>query len=166
MPSKKVLSMTLFLFAFWMLLTSGNLDSTNLIMGAVVSPLVATLSYGLMKENLGDVEGTPAILGRFLYSILLLVIEIIKANIDVAERVLNPRLPIDPQILKYDCHLKGEDPNTIHANYITLTPGTLTVDIDEEGYYYIHCLASAHARGMGDRVLENMVKWVYEGVKE
>ncbi|MDI6799726.1 MAG: Na+/H+ antiporter subunit E [Actinomycetota bacterium] len=158
--------MTLFLFGFWMLLTSGNWGSTNVIMGVVVSLLVAVLAYVLMKENLGDVEGSPAILGRFLYSIFLLLIEIIKANIDVAERVLNPRLPIDPQILKYDCHLKGEDAKTIHANYITLTPGTLTVDIDDEGYYYIHCLADTHARGMGERVLENMVKWVYEGVKE
>jgi multicomponent Na+:H+ antiporter subunit E len=65
--------------------------------------------------------------------------ECLKANIDVALRVLNPTLPINPGIVKVKTTLKSDTGLTFLANSITLTPGTLCVDIDpEEGALYIH----------------------------
>jgi len=65
--------------------------------------------------------------------------ECLKANIDVMLRVLNPRLPINPGIVKIRTTLKSDTGLTFLANSITLTPGTFCIDIDaEKGMLYIH----------------------------
>jgi multicomponent Na+:H+ antiporter subunit E len=65
--------------------------------------------------------------------------ECIKANIDVAYRVVHPDLPIKPGIVKIKTNLKSDVALTFLANSITLTPGTMCVDIDKEkGILYIH----------------------------
>lgn len=65
--------------------------------------------------------------------------ECFKANIDVAYRVAHPRLPINPGIVKVKTNLKTDTALTFLANSITLTPGTLTVDIDrDDGVLYVH----------------------------
>jgi multicomponent Na+:H+ antiporter subunit E len=69
----------------------------------------------------------------------LFIWECIKANIDVAYRVLHPSLPINPGIIKIKTNLKSDTALTFLANSITLTPGTMTVDIDgDNGILYIH----------------------------
>jgi multicomponent Na+:H+ antiporter subunit E len=63
----------------------------------------------------------------------------IKANLDVAYRVIHPKLPIKPGIVKVKTKLRSEAALTYLANSITLTPGTFTIDVDQEnGYLYIH----------------------------
>ena len=65
--------------------------------------------------------------------------ECLKANIDVAYRVLHPALPISPGIVKVKTKLKSDTALTFLANSITLTPGTMSVDIDaDDGVLYIH----------------------------
>ena len=62
-----------------------------------------------------------------------------KANIDVAWRVIHPDIPIKPGIVKLKTTLKSETGLTFLANSITLTPGTLSVDIDQKnGFLYVH----------------------------
>jgi multicomponent Na+:H+ antiporter subunit E len=63
----------------------------------------------------------------------------IKANVDVAYRVLHPRLPINPGIVKVKTKLKSDTALTFLANSVTLTPGTLSVDIDKDNsVLYVH----------------------------
>jgi len=65
--------------------------------------------------------------------------ECLKANIDVTYRVIHPDIPINPGIVKVKTSLKSDTGLTFLANSITLTPGTLSVDIDkDEGALYIH----------------------------
>jgi multicomponent Na+:H+ antiporter subunit E len=65
--------------------------------------------------------------------------ECFKANLDVAYRVLHPRLPIHPGIVKVRTKLTTDTALTFLANSITLTPGTMSVDIDKDnGILYIH----------------------------
>ncbi|MBN2096936.1 MAG: Na+/H+ antiporter subunit E [Candidatus Omnitrophica bacterium] len=65
--------------------------------------------------------------------------ECLKANLDVAFRVLHPNLPINPGIVKVNTSLKSDTALTFLANSITLTPGTLTVDIDKDNnVLYVH----------------------------
>jgi multicomponent Na+:H+ antiporter subunit E len=65
--------------------------------------------------------------------------ECFKANVDVAYRVAHPRLPIKPGIVKVKTSLKTDTGLTFLANSITLTPGTLSVDIDRDnGILYVH----------------------------
>jgi multicomponent Na+:H+ antiporter subunit E len=75
----------------------------------------------------------------FCYYVPVFLWECLKANIDVAMRVLNPKLPINPGIVKVKTTLKSDTGLTFLANSITLTPGTFCVDIDaESGVLYIH----------------------------
>ncbi|MBL7084641.1 MAG: Na+/H+ antiporter subunit E [Candidatus Omnitrophica bacterium] len=73
------------------------------------------------------------------YYVPIFLWECIKANVDVAYRVVHPNLPINPGIVKVRTSLKSDTALTFLANSITLTPGTLTVDIDKDnGILYVH----------------------------
>ena len=69
--------------------------------------------------------------------IFVFLLELIKSNFDVASRVVNPRLPINPGIVKVRTKLKSSLGRIFLANSITLTPGTLTVETKGD-YFYIH----------------------------
>ena len=75
----------------------------------------------------------------FFYYVPFFIWECFKANIDVAYRVIHPSRPINPGIVKVKTSLKSDTALTFLANSITLTPGTLSVDIDQEqGFLYVH----------------------------
>ena len=64
----------------------------------------------------------------------------LKGGFDVAYRVLHPRMPINPGIVRVQSILETETGRTVLANSITLTPGTLTMEVTEDGVFYIHWL--------------------------
>jgi multicomponent Na+:H+ antiporter subunit E len=126
-----------FCLVIWLLL-SWPADWQHLVVGVVVSLLVTLIT--------GDMfVGRPRMFGHvgrylwFLYYIPVFVWECLKANVDVALRVIHPDLPIKPGIVRAKTRLKSETGLTFLANSITLTPGTLSVDVDREnGFLYIH----------------------------
>lgn len=128
-------------FIVWLLLTWPP-QWQDAAVGLPVSALVAYLTGDLFLQR-------PHLAGqgrRYVYLVLhylpVLAWECVKANIDVALRVLNPALPIRPVIVKAPVTLESDTALTFLANSITLTPGTLTVDIDKEaGLMYVHCIA-------------------------
>jgi multicomponent Na+:H+ antiporter subunit E len=73
----------------------------------------------------------------FLVYLVVFIRECIKANIDVAYRVLHPAMPIRPGIVKVKTTLKSDMAKMLLANSITMTPGTISVDIIDD-YLYIH----------------------------
>jgi multicomponent Na+:H+ antiporter subunit E len=80
-------------------------------------------------------------LTRWFWAILYIPVffyYMLKANIDVVYRVVHPLMPIHPGIVKVKTHLQSDAARTVLANSITLTPGTMTVDMTEDGYLYIH----------------------------
>jgi multicomponent Na+:H+ antiporter subunit E len=74
----------------------------------------------------------------FLVYIPMFAWYVLVANLDVVYRVVHPEMPIKPGIVKVKTILKTPAGRTMLANSITLTPGTLTVDIDDNDYLYIH----------------------------
>ncbi len=121
----------------WLLL-SLSVDWQHVAVGVLVA-LVVALTVGHMFA------GAPRKLlawKRYAYFFLYLLVfikEVVKANIDVIYRVLHPGLPINPAIVKVRTDIKSETGLTFLANSITLTPGTLTVDVDaENGILYVH----------------------------
>jgi len=124
-------------FLIWTLLCF-SLDWQHILIGGLVSSVVA-LMMGDMFTDYPKKWFHPRRYGWFIYYILVFAWECFKSNIDVASRVLHPRLPINPGIVKVKTCLKTETGLTFLANFITLTPGTLSVDVDpENGYLYIH----------------------------
>lgn len=135
----------LFVFAFfvWALLNWVP-DWQHLFVGVFVASLVAYITGDLFVQSPYKLKRIDRYLW-FLYYIPVFLWEMLKANIDVAYRVIHPKLPIKPGIVKVKTTLKSETGLTFLANSITLTPGTLSVDIDEgKGYLYIHCIDVRH----------------------
>lgn len=121
----------------WILLNL-PVDKQNLIVGVIVS-FLATLFVGDFFTHRPHKLLHPLRYFWFLVYIPLFFWECLKANIDVALRVIHPRRPIKPGIVKVKTSLHSDTALTFLANSITLTPGTLTVDVDKEnGYLYIH----------------------------
>lgn len=87
--------------------------------------------------------------------------ELIKANIDVALRVVNPRLPLNPGIVKVRTRLASRIGRTVLANAITLTPGTLTVDIEGD-LLYVHWIdiTSADQEALTRQILGKFEKYL------
>lgn len=124
-------------FLVWLGL-SWPIDSPHLLVGIVVAAFV-TFMTGDMFVKRPHIFKHPMRYIWFLYYLPVFIWECIKANIDVAYRVSHPDLPISPGIVKVKTTLKSETGLTFLANSITLTPGTMSVDIDQDnGFLYIH----------------------------
>lgn len=121
----------------WLLL-SWPPDIQHLWVGMLVSVFVALLTGDMFTRRPKSFIQIKRYLW-FFYYLPMFLWECLKANIDVACRVIHPDLPINPGIVKVKTTLKSEVGLTFLANSITLTPGTLSVDIDEKkGFLYVH----------------------------
>ena len=119
----------------WLVLT-WSLNIFSMIAGIAVSIFVAFMISDMFVKKI-FAKGKTVL--WFLYYIPMFLWECVKANLDVAYRVIHPGLPINPGIVKVKTGLKSELGMTFLANSITLTPGTLSVDVDKEnGYLYVH----------------------------
>lgn len=129
------------LFVIAMLVWFGltwSFDWEHIFFGVLVSILVSILIGDLFSQRPSQFMHLQRYLW-FLYYIPYFLWQCIKANVDVAYRVLHPALPVKPGIVKVKTSLKSETGLTFLANSITLTPGTMSVDIDREnGCLYIH----------------------------
>jgi len=122
----KKVSAFILLYAFWVLITY-SLDPGFLIVGALLTLLVVALTAG--KYPYREWLLNPLRLFWLVLYIPYFLYYCVKANLDVAYRVVHPDLPIRPGIVKVRTALKTNLAKTFLANSITLTPGTLTVDI-------------------------------------
>lgn len=119
--------------AFWMLLT-WSVSPQEVAVGLIVAVVTALLLGDLLLPGLGRVFQLSRSLWFFLY-IPVLAYYVVKANLDVAYRVLHPDLPIRPGIVEARTTLRTPMARTFLANSITLTPGTLTVDLVGDRVY-------------------------------
>ena len=113
----------------WLLLTT-TFHYQELWVGIIVAFIVA-LFTNEFYIRLGFPPVSPKRLIFFLWYIIIFFFEIIKANFDVASRVIRPSLPINPGIVIIQTKPKSDLAKTILANSITLTPGTFTLDIQD-----------------------------------
>ena len=132
------------LYGLWLLL-SAHYTPLLLTFGAVSSAVVVAIVHRL---GLTDEEGVPfhclPLLWRFWP---WLTGEIIKANIEVMRRIISPRLDISPQLFHFAPSQGTTTGLVTHANSITLTPGTVTVEIEEDGRFLVHALTHEFAEG-------------------
>ncbi|GIW41164.1 MAG: hypothetical protein KatS3mg076_1741 [Candidatus Binatia bacterium] len=124
-----------FLYAFWVVL-SGMFDPFHLGAGLLATGLVAVLTHELQYFEHGSGGRLNLALAlapwhRHLRYALWLWWEIVKANVQVARIVLHPKLPIRPAMIPYRTLLRSDLGKTLLANSITLTPGTVTVLVEE-----------------------------------
>ena len=135
MRIKNQLAIFFVLMVIWMLINN-SLDLEILVVGFILSVCLAFI-FGRRTDVLDEFKFTPK---AFFYTGVYLLVffwDLIKSNLDVALRVLKPSLPINPGIVKTKTVLKSKMARMILTNSITLTPGTLIVDIEDD-IIYIH----------------------------
>ncbi len=133
MKIKNILVSFAIAFVFWILLNN-SFDPLLLGIGAGLS-LILTLIFCSRCDIFSELKLTPQ---AFIFTIIYLFVflfELIKSNLDVARRVITPSLPINPGIVEVKTKLKSRMGRMILANSITLTPGTLTIDIQDDTLY-------------------------------
>jgi len=115
----------------------GKIDLQVMIAGIIASLIVAFLFHEILpKEH--RVFISPIRIFWLLVYVPVFFYYVVKANFDVVYRALHPKMPIRPGIVKIKTTMKTESGITALANSITLTPGTLTVDLTDDGFLYIH----------------------------
>ncbi|AIF68901.1 cation:proton antiporter [Palaeococcus pacificus DY20341] len=121
------------LFIIWMFLTS-SLDPQELEIGLILSLIVGALTYEVFTEK-GLANLHPKRVAYAIAYIPYFIWAMIMANLDVAYRVLHPKRPINPGIVEAKTVLKNDLGKLALANSITLTPGTITLDVKEDRYF-------------------------------
>jgi len=151
-------------FIFWMLLT-WSINIQDVLAGVVVSLIAIALTRDLFPEEMAKFLSPVRGLWAVLY-LIYLTYYIILANFDVAYRVIHPALPIRPGIVKVKTGLKSEMARTMLANSITLTPGTLSVDVDGEDYYIHWINISTDDPEEQKRIIISRFEWMLRRVFE
>lgn len=151
----RVIGLAVALFAFWLLL-SGHYTAWLIGAGAVTAVAIALLGirFGFIDE-----EGFP--LERLLAGLLYwpwLLIQIVKATLQVTRVILDPRLPIEPRLVRTKYTPRTPAGIATYANSITLTPGTITVEVDHaDNEFVVHALTADGVAGLMDGEMDRRV---------
>jgi multicomponent Na+:H+ antiporter subunit E len=156
-------------FLVWLSLTSFS-DIQEITAGFFISIIVSLVAGHFLITILPGKN----LFKKFMISVkyfFIFILEMIKANLHVAYIVIHPKLPIKPGIVKIKTLLTKDSARTVLADSITLTPGTMTVDINSEtNEYYIHWIdiVSANPNDVNENtekissVFEKILKEIFE----
>jgi multicomponent Na+:H+ antiporter subunit E len=137
-------SLFIFLVLFWLLL-SGYF--TAFLVSAGVGSALAAVWFA-RRMRVVDAEGHPVHLGpRALLYWPWLLKEIAKSAWDVSRIIVDPKLPISPTLVRFRPTQRSDVGLVLHANSITLTPGTITIEA-ERGDFLVHGLTRGGAMGV------------------
>jgi len=148
-------------YGFYLVL-AGSLATFELFTGAISAGIVAVVLWGVSLTTPLRPGRTAMQFLRLLLYVPYLLWEIAKANLQVAYVVLHPDLPIDPKMVEFDAAVWSPLPITTLANSITLTPGTLTVDVSKR-HFTVHSLTGDSREGLFGGALERAVRFVFYG---
>ena len=130
---------------FWLLLVwpvspiDGRLMVGDIGIGVLVAAFVALVMHEIIRVGFIRLVNPRSWFWLFVYAFVFFYY-VIKGGLDVSYRVLHPRMPIRPGIVKIKSVLQTDTGRSALANSITLTPGTLTIDVTEDGWFYVHWL--------------------------
>jgi multicomponent Na+:H+ antiporter subunit E len=143
---------------------AGSVALFELVTGAISGAVVATTLWGVsLTTPVRPLQGLRTLL-RFALYVPYLLWEVLKANLVVAYVVLHPDLPIDPAMVEFDAAVWSVLPVAVLANSITLTPGTLTVDVSRR-QFTVHTLTRGSRDGLLSGSLERAVRFVFYGLR-
>ena len=150
-PVKHLVVLAVVLFAFWFLL-SGKVDFKFLLYGALTAIISAWICVPLLL--MPNADGTKKYfifdvnLGKYALYWLWLLKEVVNANIDVVKATVKSEMVINPRVIAFRIKYDNPMAHTTLANSITLTPGTVTLNVTEDGLYEIHALTDGAAEGL------------------
>jgi len=149
----------LLLLPLWLLL-SGHYDLFHISIGIACCALISLYSTDLLFSS-AKIATHHIVILRFILYIPWLIYQIILANILVAKLVLSPKLKIEPQIFSFKTKLTSDLAQTTYGNSITLTPGTITVEIKGDEFY-VHALAGNFADDLLTGDMEKRISKIFQ----
>lgn len=149
--AKPVLLLTLLLFASWVVF-SGKFDALHLGAGVVGAATIAVSTRRLLRLPPAVGASADHIFqgvrwGQVALYVPWLAWEIVASSVHVAYVVLQPRLPVSPRLLRFEAGLPHTLARLVLANSITITPGTVTLDVDGDDFV-VHALTDVTARSV------------------
>lgn len=152
--------MLFLLWGFWLIIAS-SFEWLDVIIGFFASLLIVWYCFDLIMTEKETTRFSTYSLRRWVQLLFIMMKEVVKANIDVAKIVLHPKMPIQPSFHTLDQPLKKALNQTLYGNAITLTPGTLTVVLNEETIV-VHALTEKAAQGLENSKIEKAFKALEE----
>ena len=148
----------LILFILWIVF-SGKFDAFDITLGLISSAIVAAISGELMFTS-HQPRGLFTLWLRLFAYVPWLMYQIFLANVHVMYLVFHPKMMelINPQIIEFESRLKGDYARTTFANSITLTPGTITVNLTVLGRFSVHCIDDQSGLSLPGGMEERIVK--------
>jgi multicomponent Na+:H+ antiporter subunit E len=138
---RQFFSLWLTLLLIW-LVANDSLAPEIILVGAVVAAILAIL-FAPFARAYADIRWTPHVLLNAFAFLGVFLWELVLANLNVAWLVFSPRIPISPGIVEIKTRLQSPLGRMILANAITLTPGTLVVDIRDDSLFIHWIVVSA-----------------------
>ena len=155
--------MTAVLFCLWLLL-SGTFQTKFLIYGILTAVISAWVSYPLLLLPNADATTKYFVFGvnpvKLVIYFFWLMWQLVLANVDVLKATVRSEIEINPRIVRFRYKTDNPMAMVILANSITLTPGTVTIDLTDEGVFYIHALTDGAAEGLNGG-MQKMVAWLF-----
>jgi multicomponent Na+:H+ antiporter subunit E len=152
-------------FVLWLLLTA-SFKGDELLAGFVVATFISLIT----AKNLSILNGmilSPKSLIALVRYLAYFLLELLKANIDLAGRVLSKRIPLDPAMVEIKTSMQSELGRLLLANSITLTPGTLSVDVKGERIlvHWIDCHQNADLVQATEKIAQGFERYLKGFVK-
>lgn len=143
--------LSIILFVIWTLL-SGVFEVKFLLIGLFSSIIISAICmpFMLYKSSVDDSEHFLLKINLFklIPYLFWLAIEIIKSSISVAKQIYTPGLKIKPRVVAFKMQYVNPLAKVLLSNSIILTPGTLTIDVSEEGVYVVHAIDEGAANDL------------------
>ncbi|MDO5787460.1 MAG: Na+/H+ antiporter subunit E [Phascolarctobacterium sp.] len=158
------LSMFVVLFGFWMVL-SGRTETKFIVYGLLTAAVTTWVTYPLLlvpnKEGSKKYFVFGVSIPKFIMYFFWLMWQLVLANIDVLLATTAQELDIDPKVVRF--YFRADNPmaSVVLANSITLTPGTVTINVTDDGLYEIHALTRGAAAGVLDGSMQKKVAALY-----
>ena len=152
--SKFFISKAIVLFVFWILL-SASFEWVHLGLGLV-------FSFAVAWSNAGHSTFVPKfrLWSRFLLYLPWLFYKIIQSSLHLTKLILHPALPIDPQLISVESKLDHHAAIVLHGNSITLTPGTVTAEVDSNKLI-VHALDKVLSEDVTSRQIESKISVIF-----
>lgn len=152
------------LFAFWMVL-SGRTETKFVVYGILTAVVTTWVTYPLLLVPNKDGSKKYYVFGFSIPKMIMyffwLMWQLVLANIDVLLATTGQELNIDPKVVRFRFRADNPMASVILANSITLTPGTVTMNVTDDGVYEIHALTVGAAAGVLDGGMQKKVADLY-----
>lgn len=152
--------MYLLYFLLW-IIYNGNITLEICLFGLVIAAAIFAFTCKFMDYSIEKEKHNLKKVFLFFCYVGVLVMEIVKANFAVIHMILSEEEETEPALVSFTSDMKTPSGKALLANAITLTPGTITVAL-EDSEYVVHCLDKELAAGMDNSVFVKLIEQLEE----